>query len=204
MRLYDSLGPNPQIVRTFAAEKGMSLAKVPIDIMAGENRGEAFRAINPMGQMPALSLDDGTVLTEVAAICEYLEECHPRPALVGGTPVERAETRMWVRRFDLGVLEPFMLGFRATVARDFFSPRMPLLSESAGGELMAHWAERLAFFDRLLDGQTFVCGARFTLADITLGVFLRFAPAAGVPLPDGLCWIPGWLDRLAARGTFDA
>ncbi len=204
MRLYDSLGPNPQVVRTFAAEKGIRLETVPIDIMGGENRGEAFRAINPMGQMPALELDSGAVITEVTAICELLEELHPHPALVGNTPVERAETRMWVRRFDLAILEPFMLGFRATVARAFFSPRMPLLSGAAGAEMMAHWAERLRFLDGLLAGRTFVCGERFSLADIPLGCFLRFAPTAGVPLPEGLAFVPGWLDRLDARGTFAA
>ncbi|WP_448581637.1 glutathione S-transferase family protein [Thermaurantiacus sp.] len=204
MRFYDSLGPNPQVVRTFAAEKGIALARVPVDIMAGENRSEAFRAINPLGQMPALQLDDGTVVTEVTAICELLEDLHPQPALIGTNAVERAETRMWVRRFDLALLEPFMLGFRATLARSFFAPRMPLLSEAAGQEMMAHWAERLRFFDALLAGRRFVCGDRFSLADIPLGAFLRFAPAAGVSLPADLDWIPGWLDRLAARGTFDA
>lgn len=204
MRFYDSLGPNPQIVRTFAAEKGIALAAVPIDIMAGENRGPAFLAINPLGQLPALALDDGTVVTEVTAICELLEDLHPSPALLGSTPVERAETRMWVRRFDLALLEPFTLGFRAAVARDFFAPRLPLLSEAAGRELLAHWAGQLRVFDRLLARRTFVCGARFSLADIPLGVFLRFAPAAGVPLPEDLDWFPGWLARLEARGTFSA
>lgn len=204
MRLYDSLGPNPQVVRTFMAEKGIRLETVPIDIMGGENRGEAFRAINPLGQMPALELDSGAAITEVTAICELLEELHPEPPLIGTSPAERAETRMWVRRFDLAVLEPFMLGFRATVARDFFAPRMPLLTPSAGAELMAHWAERLRFLDSLLAGRTFVCGERFSLADIPLGCFLRFAPAAGVPLPEGLAFVPPWLERLDARGTFAA
>ncbi|MFN7174056.1 MAG: glutathione S-transferase family protein [Thermaurantiacus tibetensis] len=204
MRLYDSLGPNPQVVRTFMAEKGIALERVPVDIMGAENRGEAFRAINPLGQLPALALDDGTVVTEVTAICELLEELHPEPPLLGRTPAERAETRMWLRRFDLLVIEPFTLGFRATVARDFFSPRLPLLSQAAGAEMLAHWADRLRVLDGLLAGRAFVCGDRFSLADIPLGCFLRFAPAAGVPLPEGLAFVPPWLERLDARGTFAA
>jgi glutathione S-transferase len=204
MKLHDSAGPNPQIVRTFAAEKGIVLERVPVDIMNAENRGEAFRARNPMGQLPALELDDGQIVTEVVAICEYLEELHPSPALIGTTPAERAETRMWVRRFDLGVLEPYMFGFRATTARTFFTPRMSLLSEAAGTEMLGQVAERLAQFDRLLAGRTFVCGERFTLADITLGVFLRFDAAVRAPLPDGLTWLPGWLGRLDARTSFSA
>ncbi|MFQ3666055.1 MAG: glutathione S-transferase family protein [Sphingomonadaceae bacterium] len=204
MRLYDSLGPNPQIVRTFAAEKGIVLEKVPVDIMGGENRGEAFRVKNPMGQLPALELANGVVITEVVAICELLEELHPQPALIGNTAVERAATRMWVRRFDLGVLEPFMFGFRATAGRPFFESRMTLLSEGAGQEMLAQMAEKLQLFDALLAGRSFVCGERFSLADITLGCFLQFGRSVGAPLPEGLTWVAGWLERLEARGTFAA
>lgn len=204
MKLHDSQGPNPQIVRTFAAEKGMVLEMVPVDIMGAENRGEAFRAVNPMGQLPALELDDGRVLTEVVAICEYLEELQPEPALIGRTPLERAETRMWQRRFDLGVLEPYMFGFRATAGRAFFAPRMSLLSESAGAEMLGQMTEKLQHFDGLLKGRSFVCGDRFTLADITLGAFLRFGVAMGAPLPPGLVWVPGWLERLGERPSFSA
>jgi glutathione S-transferase len=204
MRLFDSLGPNPQIVRTFAAEKGIGLEKVPVDIMQAENRGEAFRARNPMGQLPALELDDGQVISEVVAICEYLEELHPTPALLGATPAARAETRMWVRRFDLAVLEPFMWGFRSTAGRALFAPRMSLLSEPAGAEVLALMVEKLRFFDGLLAGREYVCGDRLSLADITLGTFLLFGRSMGTPLPEGLQWMPGWLSRLEARPSFRA
>jgi glutathione S-transferase len=198
------MGPNPQIVRTFAAEKGMVLEKVPVDVMKAENRGEVFLARNPMGQLPALELEDGQIVTEVVAICEYLEERQPAPALIGGTAEERAETRMWVRRFDLAILEPYMWGFRATAGRPFFAPRMSLLSEPAAGEVIVLMTEKLHFFDRLLAGRAFVCGDRFSLADITLGAFLLFGRSMGSPLPESLAWMPDWLGRLEARGTFAA
>ncbi len=204
MRLYDGTGPNPQIVRTFAAEKGIALETVPVDIMSGENRGEAFRARNPMGQLPALELDSGAIVSEVTAICELLEELHPQPALIGHTAHERAMTRMWVRRFDLAILEPYMFGFRATAGRKFFEPRMSLLSEPAANEMLGLMAEKLLLFDGLLAGRTYVCGERFSLADITLGCFLLFGKKMGTPLPDGLGWMPDWLTRLEARGTFSA
>jgi glutathione S-transferase len=204
MKLYDSQGPNPQIVRMFAAEKGVALTPVPIDIMAAENRGPAFRAKNPMGQLPALELADGTILTEVVPICEYLEELHPAPALIGTTAEERAETRMWTRRFDLAILEPYLLGFRATVARALFEPRMTLLTEPAGRELLAQMTEKVRHFDSLLAGRTWICGDRFTLADITLGIFLDFARKFGTPLPEGLAFTPAWLDRVTARPSFAA
>jgi len=204
MRLHDSRGPNPQIVRTFAAEKGISLQTVAVDVMRGENREAAFRALNPMGQLPALELPDGAVVTEATAICELLEELNPHPALIGETANQRAESRMWVRRIDLMVLEPFMLGFRATAGRAFFQPRMQLLSESAGQDMLGLLSGNLTMLDQLLAGRDFVCGDRFTLADITLGCFLRFGSKSGAPLPDGVRFLPGWLQRLDARGTFSA
>jgi glutathione S-transferase len=204
MRLFNSVGPNPQIVRTFAAEKGITLEQVMVDVVKGENRGDAFKARNPFGQTPALELDSGQVITEVTAICELLEELHPQPALIGSTAAERAETRMWSRRIDHRVMEPFMAGFRATAGRPFFAPRMPLLSESAGTEMIGLLHGNLRELDGLLDGRTWVCGERFTLADILLGCFLQFGAKSGAPLPEGLGWLPGFVDRCAARPGFSA
>ena len=204
MRLYNSVGPNPQIVRTFAAEKGVTLELVPVDIMGGENRGEAFKAKNPMGQLPALELDSGQVIAEVTVICELIEELHPQPALIGSTAAERAETRMWCRRIDHRIMEPFMAGFRATAGRLFFAPRMPLLSESAGAEMLGLLNGNLKELDTLLQGRTWVCGERFSLADILLGSFLLFGAKSGAPLPEGLTWLPGFVERCTARPSFSA
>lgn len=204
MRLYNSVGPNPQIVRTFAAEKGVTLELVPVDIMGGENRGEAFKAKNPMGQLPALELDSGQVIAEVTAICELIEELHPQPSLIGSTAAERAETRMWSRRIDYLVIEPFMAGFRATAGRPFFAPRMPLLSEAAGTEMIGLLNGNLKQLDTLLQGRTWVCGERFSLADVLMGCLLIFGTKSGAPLPEGLTWLPDFLDRCKARPSFSA
>lgn len=204
MRLYNSVGPNPQIVRTFAAEKGVSLELVAVDIIGGENRGEAFCAKNPMGQLPALELDSGQIVAEVTAICELVEELHPQPALIGNDAAERAETRMWCRRIDHRVMEPFMAGFRATVGRPFFAPRMALLSEAAGAEMIGLLQGNLKELDKLLTGSTWVCGERFSLADILLGTFLLFGMQSGVPLQPGLSWLPGFAGRCKERPGFAA
>ncbi|MGH7094883.1 MAG: glutathione S-transferase N-terminal domain-containing protein, partial [Stellaceae bacterium] len=71
MKLYNSIGPNPRAVRMFMAERGVDLPKVEVDLRAGENRQEPFLAKNPSGQCPALELDDGRVISEITAICEY-------------------------------------------------------------------------------------------------------------------------------------
>ena len=106
MKLYDSIGPNPRIVRMFMAEKGIDIPKQTVDLRGGENRQEPHLKRNPMGQMPTLELDDGSYLAEITAICEYLEEKNPKPAMIGSTPEERAECRMWTRRVDLNICEP--------------------------------------------------------------------------------------------------
>src|SRR6202000_3230044 len=103
MKLYDSIGPNPQIVRMFMAEKGIEVPKQTVDLRGGENRQEAHLKRNPHGQMPALALDDGSSLFAIEPICEYLEEKNPWPAMTGTTPEERAKCRMWPRRVDLNI-----------------------------------------------------------------------------------------------------
>ena len=105
MKLYDSIGPNPRIVRIFLAEKGIEMPKQWVDLRGGENRKTEHLARNPHGQMPTLELDDGSYLAEITAICEYLEEIKPEPAMIGSTPKERAECRMWTRRVDLNKLD---------------------------------------------------------------------------------------------------
>lgn len=106
MKLYNSVGPNPHVVRMFMAERGLTVPTEEIDLMGGANRQEPYLSVNPAGQMPALVLDDGTLITEVTAICEYLDETQPGDSLIGTTPAERAQTRRWTRWADLNIVEP--------------------------------------------------------------------------------------------------
>ncbi len=103
MKLYNSVGPNPHVVRMFAAEKHLDLAMEDVDIMAGANRQDDFHNLNPAGQMQCLELEDGTRIAEITAICEYLDEMGEGASLIGATPAERAVTRMWTRRVDLNI-----------------------------------------------------------------------------------------------------
>ena len=198
MKLYDSIGPNPRVVRMAMAEKGMTLPTETIDIMAGVNRSGDYIKKVPAGSTPALELDDGSIVSEITVIAEYLEEVQPTPAIIGTTPEERAETRKWVRIIDLGYCETMANGFRATQGRPMFEPRFPIMSESGGDELKALAAKKLLWLDGLMKGE-FVCGDRFTLADILLFCFIEFGAQVGQPLPDGLTWLPAWHKRVAAR-----
>jgi len=198
MRVYDSFGPNPRALRIFLLEKGLELPTETVDLLGGENRATAYTAKNPAGQVPALELDDGRVLAETVAIFEYLEEKHPMPALVGGTPEERAETRMWTRRVELNITEHLYNGFRFAEGLEMFKTRLPVIPEAAAG-LKATVQKRLAWLDGLMEGRTFVAGHRFTIADIVLYCALDFGGSVGQPLDPACGRVARWMARVAER-----
>ena len=198
MKFYNSVGPNPRVVRMFAAERGVELPKEEVDLRAGDNRREPYLAKNPSGQMPALELDEGEVLAEITAICEYLDETAPGPSLIGSTPRERAETRMWTRRIDLNIVEPMLNGFRFSEGLKLFQNRIRCIPEAASG-LKATAAEKLKWLDGLMEGKQFVCGDRFTLADILLFCMVDFGNAVGQKLDPGLKNLNAWFERVKAR-----
>ncbi|HVP29738.1 MAG TPA: glutathione S-transferase family protein [Myxococcota bacterium] len=203
MKLYNSLGPNPRLVRMFMLEKGISVPTEEIDIIGGENRRAPYTEKNPAGQMPCIALDDGRILSETIAICEYLEEKHPKPALVGSTPEERAETRMWLRRIELGITENLYNGFRFAEGKPMFESRLKVIPQAAD-DLKATARERLAWLDEQRKGAQWICGDRFSLADIALFVALEFGATVGQPTDPKLPWVNEWLKRVAARPSAQA
>jgi glutathione S-transferase len=203
MKLYTGLGPNPRTVRMFLAEKGVTIPLQQVDLMKGENRQEPHLSRNPAGQLPCLELDDGRFIAEITAICEYFEEKHPKPALIGATPEERAETRMWVRRIDLNIVENLANGFRYAEGLALFKNRIHVIPQAAD-DLKAIAREKLAWLDGLANGNEWICGDRFTLADIFLFAFLDFSRQVGQTLDPKLGWLPGWFARVAARPSAEA
>jgi glutathione S-transferase len=200
MLFYDSIGPNPKVVRMFMAERGISgIPSETIDIRAGENRRESFLAKNPAGQCPALVLDNGAVLAEITAIYEYLDEVGPAgTTLIGKTPEERAETRMWTRRVDINIVEPMANGFRYTDGLKMFENRIHCIP-AAGADLKAIAQENLTWLDGLIAGRKFIGGDRLTLADILLFVFVDFFTAIRQPLNEANKNIVAWYGGMKAR-----
>ena len=198
MKFYNSIGPNPKAVRIFMAEKGIELPKVQVDLMGGENRKEPYLAKNPSGQTPALELDDGSVLSEITAICEYLDEVSPGPSLIGATPAERAQTRMWVRRIDLNIVEPMANGFRFAEGLPLFQNRVRCIPQAAA-DLKLVAQEKLAWLDGLIAGRSFICGETLTLADVLLFAFLEFGATVGQAIDPALTNITAWYGRIKAR-----
>ena len=198
MKLFDSIGPNPRVVKMFMAEKGIDLPRHKIDLMTGENRREPYNKVNPHGTTPALEADEGEIIAEITAICEYLEELHPQPALIGETPMQRAETRMWTRRIDLNIVEPMTNGFRYSEGLGMFKDRVHCIPEAAK-DLKAIAQEKLTWLDGLIAGRQWIVGDRFTLADILLYCFLDFGGQVGQPLNTANKNIAAWFERAKAR-----
>ena len=203
MKLYNSIGPNPQVVRMFLAELGQELEIIEVDLMAGENRQEEHLKRNPSGQMPALELDDGSYLAEVTAICEYLDEKNGSTDLMGKTPEERAETRMWTRRIDLQIIEPLTSGFRYAEGLELFKTRMRTIPEAADG-LKAIAQEKCSWLNEQMEGKEFICGDRFSLADVMLFCFLDFGATVGQAISEDCINLLAWFERVKARSSASA
>lgn len=204
MKFYTSVGPNPRVVKLFMAEKGIAIPEVEIDLRGGENRRPPYSAqVNPTGQTPALELDDGSFLTEITAICEYLEELHPAPVLVGSTPEERARTRMWTRRVDLKICEPMTQGFRYAEGLPLFESRMRCLPEAADG-LKAVARDGIAWLDPFLADREFIAGDALTLADILLFAFVDFGATVGQPLDPAATNMVRWYENMQQRPSTTA
>lgn len=205
MLFYDSVGPNPRTVRMFMAERGITgIPTQAIDLRGGENRQPPYLQKNPAGQTPALALDNGTVLTEITAICEYLDEIGPPgKTLIGSTPEERAETRMWTRRIDLNIVEPMANGFRFSEGLKMFQSRVHCIPQAAD-DLKATAQQKLTWLNGLITGRSFIAGERLTLADLLLFAFLDFGAQVKQPLNPENHAIAAWFERMKARPSAQA
>ncbi len=203
MLFYDYHGaPNPRVVRMFAAEKGIDLPIHALDLAGGETTQAPYIThINRTGQIPALVLDNGFALREVLPICEYLEEVFPEPPLIGATPEERAEARMWTRYIDLKYCETMSQACIVAEGeiREHYLRTNRLLPSSVAPDLTAIANDRLRWIDGELVGRQFVCGPRFTLADVHFFCFLDFFELIGFPYPRDLVWLDEYYQRIKAR-----
>ena len=197
-RLFDSFGMNPRMVRFYLAEKGIEVPRHEVDILGAENRGGEYLKVNPAGQLPALELSDGTHIAETAAIIEYLEDLHPEPPLIGSTAKERAITRMWWRRVEIGICQPMVRGFYYSEAIELFKTRFKCYPEQAEAQ-----KEMARSGMRWLDGamnEPWLAGDRFTVADICLYCYIDQLCDVGQAIPEGLDRLRGWFERVGQRG----
>jgi glutathione S-transferase len=198
VKLYNSIGPNPHVVRMFMAERGISLPTEMVDLPSGENRQSDYLKVNPAGQTPALVLDDGSVISEILVICEYLDETQPGDRLLGATPEERAQSRRWTRWVDLNICEPMANGFRFAEGLPMFKDRTRCVPEAAPG-LKAMAQDKLGWLDARLAEQDYIGGDNFGMADLLLFCFQAFGNAVGQPLNPEFKNLSAWFARVGAR-----
>lgn len=204
MLFYDSANPapNPRRVRIFLAEKGIRVPTAHVSIPAGEHRGEEYLKVNPLGQTPSLVLDDASVLTESISICRYFEGLHSEPALFGVGAQDVAEVDMWIRRVEMRLMVPVGMvwlhthPFTARVVKQQF----PEFGETQRQRALVVMGE----FDRALDGQEFLDGRRYSMADIVLLTTIDFAAFIGLPVPEEYEALRAWHARASARPSAQA
>ena len=203
MKLYDAaFPPSPRRVRIFLAEKGLDIPRIAVDLAASEHRGEAFSKINPLQRVPALELDDGTIITESAAICRYIEALHPEPSLFGRTPKEIALIDMWMRRVEFGLYATIAAVFRHS------HPAM----KAAEVPQCTEWAElnrpriqdELAFLNEALADRTWLAGETYSAADIALLCSVDFMRPIRISVPDNLTHLKRWHAAASSRPSATA
>jgi glutathione S-transferase len=199
MLLYDlPAGMHPRRVRIFLAEKQVTLPVRVIDAASGENTTAEFRRMNPMGRLPVLALDDGTVIAESLAICRYLEALYPAPPLWGGDAIESARVDMWTRRMEQQVSNPMSEIFLH--AGEFYRNRITQVPE------YANWTREqlirtLAWLDEELADRPFVAGSSYTMADIVAQCAFVLGKAVGVRIPAERPNLARWFTEVSARPT---
>lgn len=189
--------PNPRRVRIFLAEKGIKLTTKLLSIPAGEHKHPDFLAINPLGQVPALALDDGEVITESVSICRFLEALNPDPPLFGRGPKGVAEVDMWVRRVELRLMMPVGMVWAHThpfTAR-VVKPQYTEYGESNRPRALVAMAE----IDAALEGRPWLAGKDYSMADIVLLSVVDFAEWIGLKMPEELGNLRSWHERASAR-----
>lgn len=204
MKFYDcKTAPSPRRVRIFLAEKGVDIETVQIDLGKGEQFSDEFRAANPDCTVPVLELDDGSCISEVTAICQYIEDLNPAPALFGSSPEERARVSMWnVKVEQLGLwamMDAFRNSAKGLVDRALPGPesyvQIPELAERGRRRV-------LQFFERLNDqlaDNAFVAGDNYSIADISAMVLVDFAGWIKIAIPDDAEHVARWYSEVSKR-----
>ncbi len=203
MKLYDGgRAPNPRRVRIFLAEKGLTVPAEQVDLGSLQQRSEAYTAINPMQRVPALVLDDGTVIAESIAICRYFEALHPEPPLFGRGAIESALVEMWNRRAELHLLFPVAAVFQHLhpAMKQMVQPQVPDWGEANKPRVTAF----LQFLDGELKNRAYVAGANYTVADITALIAVDFMRVSRLAVPDDLVNVRRWHQAVSGRPSAKA
>jgi glutathione S-transferase len=198
MKLYDGgRAPNPRRVRVYLAEKGITVPMQQVDLGTMAQKSPDYTAINPLQRVPALELDDGTILTESVAICRYFEVLQPEPPLFGVGAKEAAIVEMWQRRVELHLFWPVTQVFRHLhpAMKVMEVPQVPDWGEANKPRVM----EFLTLLDAELKGRRYIAGDRYSVADITGLCAIDFMKPAKLAVPETMANLKRWHAEVSAR-----
>ena len=198
MKLYDehNPAPNPRRVRIFLAEKGLSIPLVHVPMRAGAHKSAEFKAKNSLGQLPVLELDDGSTLSESVAICRYLEELHPAPALFGEDAWQRARVEMWTRRIEFVLMS--RIG-AVWVNTHKFTAHLGTQYKDFGEASRDKAIKAMHWLNDELANREFIALDRYSMADIAALTTIDFAAFIGIETPAELAHLRRWHAGASAR-----
>jgi glutathione S-transferase len=197
MKIFDlKSGLNTRRVRIYLAEKGLEIRRVEVDMAGGENQRPEYLAKNPMGTMPLLELDDGTLIAESVAICRYFEILHPDPPLFGVGALGQATVEMWNRRMEIELMRPLLDNF--VHLSPFWKGRREQIAEAGhAGRTLAE--ARMRWLDEELSRRSYIVGDTYTIADITAQCALLLGKNTGAPIPTELMNLTRWFATVTKR-----
>ena len=193
--------PNCRRVRIFLAEKGLDIPFEQIDIMAGEHFQAKHKDMVGTFRVPVLAFTDGSFLTESIAICRFFEEYSPQRPLFGKTAYEKALVEMWQRRIEFELLWPIAFVLRHG------NPKMSILEKQclAWSKANEPWVlEGLETLNKQLNGNKYVTGQDFSIADITAIVSINFLRTIKVDISSKMESIIRWKENLSQRSSMSA
>lgn len=201
MKLYQShWSPNSRRVRIYLAEKALEVPCVEVDISKGQSHTPEYLKINPMGEVPALELDDRSVIAESVAICRYFEALHPTPPLFGSTPKEIADIEMAQRRIELKWFMPLTQYWLHT--SPMYAQRvqqMPQLAEQNRAAI----EQFLLWLDSNLATCEYVARDSYSMADILALTAMDHtnSPHVGLTVSPGLKNLARWHQTVSSRAS---
>jgi glutathione S-transferase len=172
--LYSSkLAPSPLKVLIFLKEKGIldQVKIIDLDLGKLEHKSPEYKAIAPNSKVPALKLDDDTIILETTAICRYLESLYPEPNLFGENPIEIASIEMWYSRLTYELVVPLMHGFRHTHPH---MSQMENQNQEYGIAQRELAVKSLDVYNDIIASREYIAGERLTYADIQMVTSLQF------------------------------
>jgi glutathione S-transferase len=198
MKLYNehNPAPNPRRVRIFLAEKGISIPFVHVPVRQGAHKSAEFMVKNSLGQVPVLELDDGSTLSESVAICRYLEELHPAPALFGEDAWQRAQVDMWTRRIEFALMS--RIG-AVWINTHKYTAHLGTQYQDFGEASRVRAIKAMHWLNDELARREFLATDQFSIADIVALTTIDFATFIGIETPAELTHLHAWHARVSAR-----